>query len=101
MEFIFSRVCFSFTCNLMYFRYILDYKWFEAWKDSVNYNGLTSATRVPTPGPIDNGELLTETGIFMLLPSTFPNICLFIFVSNEHQYNFHVDLLISLTGGSV
>lgn len=62
-------------------RYLVDYKWMEAWKDYVNYNSSASNTRRGSPGPIDNGEILAETGNMSTI------LCLSFLALVIHFYN--------------
>ncbi|XP_067933232.1 ubiquitin carboxyl-terminal hydrolase 4-like [Watersipora subatra] len=43
--------------------YLLDMKWYEKWKDFVNYDNSALDSTLDTPGPIDNSELLTSSGV--------------------------------------
>jgi len=41
---------------------VLDYKWYESWKDYSNYADSASNFGKDDPGVIDNSQLLEEDG---------------------------------------
>jgi len=53
------RVCVSFSFSPLY-RYLVNQKWWQLWKDYVNYDRLNNALEGPPPGPINNSELLKD-----------------------------------------